>query len=67
VRKSLGVAELPEDEPVDKDKLSTNMSNVESKSGSGMAVGNAGNSGTAKIGGSGKSTDKSIANKENAP
>lgn len=44
VRRSLGVPELPEDEDVDKDKLSSNMANVESGAGEGMATAGPGTS-----------------------
>jgi len=63
----MGWEEKPADEPIDKESLSTNMAGVSSKSGSGLEVGNASNSGTAKIGGKSSGESASIANKENAP
>ena len=65
VRKMLGVPELPDDEPVDKEKLPSAMSGVSSKSGAGMEVGTSGK-GTAKnaISGGG---DSSVANNANSP
>jgi phage gp29-like protein len=66
VRKVLGVSERPDDEPVNKDELSTNMTGAESSSGQGLEVGSSGN-GTAKIGGSASGRDNSVANKENSP
>lgn len=65
VRKMLGVPELPDDEPVDKDKLPSAMAGVSSKSGAGMEVGTSGK-GTAKnaINGGG---DSSVANNANSP
>lgn len=64
IRSMLGVEELPEDMPVDRDKLPANMSNMASRSGDGMAVGTSGN-GTAKINGDSKKTDPSTANVAN--
>jgi hypothetical protein len=64
IRSMLGVEELPEDMPVDRDKLPANMSNMASRSGDGMAIGTSGN-GTAKIGGDSKKSDPSTANVSN--
>lgn len=64
VREILGVEELPDDMPVDKDKLPANMSTIASRSGDGMAVGTSGN-GTAKIGGNSSGKDASTANVNN--
>jgi hypothetical protein len=66
IRCQLGIEEKPDDEPIDKENLSTSLSGKESKSGSGMAVGTSGN-GTAKIGGDSSKKDSSTANKANAP
>lgn len=62
VREVGGIKPKPEDEPVDYDNLSTNVSN--SRSGDGMAAGTTGN-GTAKVGGKASGRDNSVANKEN--
>lgn len=61
VREVFGVEPLPEDEPVDKDKLPANMG-MDSNAGEGMAVGTTGN-GTAKNANGQKNS--STANKEN--
>lgn len=66
VAKAIGGDVKPEDEPVDKEILSTSMTGKESKSGSGMEVGTSGD-GTAKIGGDSSKKDNSTANKANAP
>lgn len=66
VRCALGVAEKPDNEPIDTENLSTSLTGKESKSGSGMATGTSGN-GTAKIGGDSDKKDSSTANKANAP
>jgi len=63
--RAIGIDELPEDEPIDPDKLAANMGS-DSKSGSGMAAGTTGN-GQATIGGDSKKTDPSTDNKGNAP
>lgn len=63
VRKRLGLKELPADQPVDKDKLPVNMSEMSSSAGKGMQPGTTGQ-GTAKNGTSG-SGDNSISNKAN--
>ena len=47
VRHIFGVDELPDDEPVDKEKLPANMAGTETSAGQGMAVGTTGN-GTGK-------------------
>ena len=62
IRKVIGVSPLPEDEPIDKDKLPSTLSGASSKSGAGMEVGTSGN-GTAKSGGSGQ--DSSSNNNDN--
>lgn len=65
IRKSLGIPEKPEDEPVNKDELTAGMGGgMVSRSGDGMANGTSGN-GTAKASGESKKVDTSIANKEN--
>jgi len=61
--KVLGVAPLPDDEPVDKEKLPATIAGNQSKSGAGMAVGTTGN-GTAKDPHGGK--DESANNADNA-
>lgn len=66
VRKMLGVPLKPDDEPVDVENLSTNITGASSRSGDGLSPGSAGN-GTAKIGGKSSNKDSSVANKENAP
>ena len=60
VRKVLGVEQKPDDEPVDFEALTTNVS----KSGSGMEVGRAGN-GTAVIGGNSSGENTSDNNNDN--
>jgi hypothetical protein len=60
VRRVLGIAEKPEDEPVDYEALTTNVS----KSGAGMEVGTNGN-GTAKIGGNSNGQNQSDNNHDN--
>lgn len=65
ILRMLRIQEMPDDMPVQIDLLPANISGQSSASGSGMAIGNSGNSGTGKIGGSGGGADKSIANKEN--
>ena len=65
IRKSLGIPEKPEDEPVNKDELTAGMGGgMTSRSSDGMANGTSGN-GTAKAGGESKKVDTSVANKEN--
>lgn len=65
IRRTIGVKEKPEDEPVNKDALAAAMGGGgTSKSGKGMETGTSGN-GTAKIGGDSKPVDSSVANKEN--
>lgn len=61
VREAINVPKKPDDEPVDKEALSTNSSN----SGEGMKPGTSGD-GTAKIGGKNSKTDKSVSNSDNA-
>jgi len=63
VREVLKVPLLPDDEPVDKEKLPAKMADVQSKSGAGMAVGTTGN-GTAKNGtaGTGNTSDNNSNN-----
>jgi hypothetical protein len=58
VREVLKMPLLPDDEPVDKEKLPAKMADVQSNAGAGMAVGTTGN-GTAKNGnaGSGNASD----------
>ena len=63
VRLMLGVPAIPDDTPVDKEKLPANMSATQTRSGDGMSVGTSGN-GTAKNANS-SSGDSSVANKEN--
>lgn len=60
VREVLGVRMRPEDEPVDKEALTTNVSN----SGKGMEVGRSGD-GTAKVGGKSSGQDRSANNNDN--
>lgn len=64
IRAVLKVPLLPEDEPVDKEKLPAKMAEVESKSGAGMAVGTTG-TGTAKKGNAG-SKNSSDNNSDNS-
>ena len=64
VREVGGFEELPDDLPINKDQLPANMSQTQSRSGDGMAVGTSGN-GTAKINGDSKKTDPSTANVAN--
>ena len=64
--RAIGIDELPEDEPIDPDKLASNMAGKSSKSGSGMAAGTSGN-GTSTIGGDSSKKDSSVSNKSNAP
>jgi hypothetical protein len=61
IREVAGIEPLPDDAPVDKEKLTGASSN----SGKGMEVGRSGN-GTAKIGGKGSGKDSSAGNNENA-
>jgi hypothetical protein len=63
IRRILGMPLLPDDLPVQVDMLPAVLTGQTSASATGMAIGNDGNSGTSKGGGSG--ADKSIANKEN--
>jgi len=63
IRKVGGMEELPEDAPIDKEALSTNMSQTTSRSGDGVAAG--GINGTSKIGGDSKKVNTSVANKGN--
>lgn len=65
VREAFKVPKLPDDMPVDKEKLPAAMAGNSSRSGDGMEVGTTG-SGTRKNGNSG-SGDSSVANKENSP
>ena len=66
IRKAFGIAELPLDEPVDKDKLSANMAAPKSAAGAGMEIGTTGQ-GTAKDPHAGKNAqDKSVSNSNNA-
>lgn len=60
VRVAMGVQPKPDYEPVDKEALSTNVSN----SGKGMEVGTSGD-GTAKIGGNSSGQDRSSNNNDN--
>lgn len=60
VREVFGVAKRPDDEPVDKEALTTNVSN----SGKGMEPGRSGD-GTAKIGGGSSGQDRSTNNNDN--
>ena len=65
IRKSLGIEEKPENEPVNKDELTAGMGGgMTSRSSDGLSNGTTGN-GTSKIGGNSKKVDSSIANKEN--
>lgn len=64
IRKALGLKEKPEDTPVNKDELPSNMGSMASRSGDSKSVGKTGQ-GTSDIGGNSDSTDKSVANKEN--
>jgi hypothetical protein len=64
VREVLKVPLLPDDAPVDKEKLPAAMAAVESKSGAGMAIGTTGN-GTAKDGNAG-SKNSSDNNSDNS-
>lgn len=66
VREKIGVDLRPDDEPVQVDQISTNITGKSTRSGDGMAPGTSGN-GTAKIGGKSSGKDSSVANKENAP
>ncbi len=61
VREVIGVPKRPDDEPVNKDELSTNSSN----SGKGMEPGTTGD-GTSKIGGNSSGEDRSTSNNDNA-
>lgn len=61
VRKVLGIAPRPDDEPVDFEALTTNVSN----SGKGMEVGRDGD-GTSKINGNSSGEDRSVTNSENS-
>ena len=65
IRKVLGVEPLPEDEPVNKDALSTSMAGTSSSASKGMAVGTNG-TGTSKIGGDGSNKDSSTSNNSNS-
>lgn len=60
VREVLGVTKRPDDEPVDKEALTTNVSS----SGKGMEVGTTGD-GTSKIGGGSSGQDRSTNNNDN--
>lgn len=60
VREAIGVRVKPEDEPVDKEALSTNTSN----SGKGMEPGRSGD-GTSRIGGGSSGQDRSTNNNDN--
>jgi hypothetical protein len=64
VRTALGLQTKPEDEPINKDLLPSNITGQSSRSGDGMSVGSSGD-GTSKIGGDSSKVDRSIANKEN--
>lgn len=59
--KIFGVAGLPDDEPVDKEKLPAAMTGQTTSAGKGMEVGTTGN-GTSKGGGSGQNTSDNNAN-----
>lgn len=63
VRSLMGIAELPDDEEVDADKLPANMATPTSRAGDGMAIGTTGN-GTAKNG-NGGAKDSSTSNNDN--
>lgn len=64
VRSALGLQEMPDDMPVNKELLPSNVVQQTSRSGDGMAIGTTGD-GTSKIGGDSSNVDRSVANKEN--
>lgn len=61
VREALNIPKRPDDEPVDKEALTTNVSN----SGKGLEVGRSGD-GTSKIGGGSSGQDRSANNNDNS-